>query len=98
MSNFTLRDTFNGRNISNHIVDLLKSGETQITIHVGPRHVAAGYVSDIRRWWHQESGVSGADSEAVHDYGRTEMQGWSDSTPDIHSVDWRVIMLATPSA
>lgn len=84
--------------MQNHIIERLKSGETQITMHVGPRHVAADYLSDIRRWWHQESGATGADSEAIHDDGRTEMQGWSDATPDIHSVDWRVVMLTTPNA
>lgn len=84
--------------MQNHIIDRLKSGETQITIRVGPRHVADDYVRDIRRWWHQESGASGPDSEAIHDDGRTEMQGWSDATPNVQTVDWRVIMLTTPNA
>ena len=75
------------------LIDRIEAGETAITQQVGPRHVAKQIAAGLRRWWETDRAPDGADSEAVTDYGRTEVQGWSAATPDAQTVDWRVILL-----
>lgn len=79
--------------LTENIVSRIESGETTITINVGTRDVARKMAADLRRWWEREKSPDGADSEAVSDNGRTEVQGWSDWTQSPQTVDWRVILL-----
>ena len=79
--------------ITESIIQRIKAGETMIIENVGPRSVAKKMAADLRIWWERGENREGADSEAVSDNGRTEVQGWSDSTA-VAQVDWRVILLS----
>jgi hypothetical protein len=80
--------------ITESIIERISSGQVMITENVGSRAVAKQMASDLRKWWESDAKPGGADSEAVSDYGRTEVQGWSDSTPASQTVDWRVILIS----
>jgi hypothetical protein len=80
--------------LTQSIIDRIKSGETMIVQNVGPRSVAKQMASDLRRWWRNDAKPGVADSEAVSDYGRTEIQGWSYESNPGQTVDWRVILIS----
>ena len=92
LHNMKLRE----QSLERSVADRLAAGETLITLTALPPQSARHIVSELARWWRDESPKH--DADAVVDTHRCEASGWTDETSEYKGVDWRVIIptLETP--